>query len=195
MRHARLKQCKATTLTGEQCIRPASPHSDFCWQHAADASRSKTEPAVDLAMPSAIPVEDDFGWGPTIDSYGPADGISDGQLGFVDIDIDESVSRFRLGVIVATFGIAFESDTTFLDENDNPHRLPVHLAPEFNEMIRAHARGDWGDLGDDGRHANEVALMAGGRIRSVYHSSSGEKVYVITEADQALTTIMFAEDY
>jgi len=67
MRHARLKQCKATTLTGERCTRPASPHSDFCWQHAADASRSKTELAVDLAMPSAIPVEDDFGWGPTID--------------------------------------------------------------------------------------------------------------------------------
>jgi len=189
MRHARLKQCKATTLTGERCSRPASPHSDFCWQHAADASRSKTEPAVNLTMPSAIPVEDDFG------SYGPAYGISDGILGFVDIDIDESVSRFRLGVVVATFGIALESDTTFVDDNGNPHRLPVRLAPEFNEMIRAHARGDWGDLGDDDRHANEVALRTGDRILSAYHSSSGEKVYVITEADQALTTILFAEEY
>ncbi len=61
--------------------------------------------------------------------------------------------------------------------------------------ISRHADGDWGVLCDEDRLANEQALTNGGRLFSAYHTDSGVKFWVITEADRAATTVLLPEDY
>lgn len=61
--------------------------------------------------------------------------------------------------------------------------------------MRRHASGDWGDVDAEDWNANERALAHGGRLFSVYHSSEGQRFWIITEHDRSATTILLPEDY
>lgn len=63
------------------------------------------------------------------------------------------------------------------------------------EFITRHASGDWGDLDDEDKQENEFSVQNGFRIFSAYHTSAGEKIWVITEADRSVTTILLPEEY
>ena len=63
----------------------------------------------------------------------------------------------------------------------------------FNYLAR-HAAGDWGDLCVFDRRQNQIALREGYRIFSSY-AVSAESVWVITEADRSVTTILLPEEY
>jgi len=65
---------------------------------------------------------------------------------------------------------------------------------EIMRMIRRHHCGDWGDLGDGDKQANEDALPYGERILSRYDLESGS-FYLVTEADRSMTTVMRVEEY
>ena len=58
-----------------------------------------------------------------------------------------------------------------------------------------HARGDWGDVCEEDRLANERSLQTGSRLLSRYASSGGETFWVITEADRSVTTIILPGEY
>jgi hypothetical protein len=58
-----------------------------------------------------------------------------------------------------------------------------------------HAAGLWGDLSDEDRLANEMAVKHGGRILSAYSSTNGIKFWVITETDRSATTVLLTDDY
>ncbi len=88
--------------------------------------------------------------------------------------------KFFLGKVVATFG-ALEA----LEESGE----------SASTFIHRHHGGDWGDVCEDDAEANEEALQVALRIFSVYHTSKGVKLYVITEADRSVTTILLASDY
>jgi hypothetical protein len=60
--------------------------------------------------------------------------------------------------------------------------------------IARHAKGDWGDLCTFHRHQNEIALREGYRVLSSYPVGR-ECVWVITEADRSVTTILLPEEY
>ena len=45
-----------------------------------------------------------------------------------------------------------------------------------------HVTGDWGDLDDEDRQANDAALINGSRILSAYMTRKGERIWIITEA-------------
>ncbi len=69
-------------------------------------------------------------------------------------------------------------------------------------LIRRHGRGDWGDLSDEDRQVNEMALVAGARIFSSYtltrRTGKGQetaKVWCITEADRRCTTLLLPSEY
>lgn len=67
------------------------------------------------------------------------------------------------------------------------------------DLLTRHARGDWGDLGDDDKMANDVALVDGGRLLSSYEFKAG-KVWVMTDAKdddgkRASTCVMLPSDY
>ena len=88
--------------------------------------------------------------------------------------------RFSLGQVVATPGAlralqeAEQSPTAFLDR---------------------HVAGDWGELGDEDKQANERALREGLRILSAYTTSAGVTLWVITEADRSATTMLLPNEY
>ena len=66
------------------------------------------------------------------------------------------------------------------------------------DVIRAidrHARGDWGEVGEDDRQENELSHARGFRLLSVYHDANGMKFWIITEADRSSTTVLLPEDY
>jgi hypothetical protein len=60
--------------------------------------------------------------------------------------------------------------------------------------IARHAAGDWGDLCAFDRRQNEIALRDGYRVLSSYNVLAG-KVWIITEADRSVTTILLPEEY
>jgi hypothetical protein len=65
---------------------------------------------------------------------------------------------------------------------------------ELHLLLDRHASGDWGDLDEDDRRENERSLKHGWRVLSSY--PVGEKViWVITEADGSVTTILLPEEY
>ena len=76
--------------------------------------------------------------------------------------------RFDLGPIVATPG-ALEA----LKRN----------AMTGLELLARHAQGDWGDLDDEDKKANEAAIQTGARLLSSYTLPDGEKLWIITDAE------------
>ena len=63
-----------------------------------------------------------------------------------------------------------------------------------NALIR-HLQCDWGDADDEDWESNNQALDESTRLFSVYHSSTGVKFWIITEADRSATTVLLPEDY
>ena len=61
-------------------------------------------------------------------------------------------------------------------------------------LLGRHSSGDWGDLEEDDKYANEDALREWTRIFSSYNFAP-IKIWIITEANRSLTTILLPEDY
>ena len=89
--------------------------------------------------------------------------------------------NFTLGIISATPGA--------LDALEQAKQSPA----EFVE--RRHQRGDWGEISDEDKAANEEALLCGARLLSAYTLRSGVKLWVITEADRSSTTLLLPSEY
>jgi len=62
------------------------------------------------------------------------------------------------------------------------------------DLLARHATGDWGELCAFDRRQNEIALREGLRVLSSYLVGR-ECVWVITEADRSITTILLPEEY
>src|SRR3954451_5659846 len=93
---------------------------------------------------------------------------------------DETRPKFSLGRLVATPGAP---------------ELIQGEGREPMEFVERHVRGDFGDLSEHDRLANEAALVNGSRILSSYIVTGDEKVWVLTEADRSATTILLPSDY
>ena len=67
--------------------------------------------------------------------------------------------------------------------------------------IERHLNGDWGDVCDSDKRANDRALKDGSRLLSAYHTPAlGDKkretkFWIITEADRSATTVLLPSDY
>lgn len=63
-------------------------------------------------------------------------------------------------------------------------------------LLARHIHGEWGDLNAEDLVANELALLTGKRLLSSYNLPDGRsKVWIITEADRSVTTILLPEEY
>lgn len=95
-------------------------------------------------------------------------------------------ARFKLGALAATPGAL-----AALQE----------LGVEPMELLVRHARGDFGELNAEDRASNEVAIAHGLRILSAYtvHAPSDtakeHRIWVITEADRSVTTVLTPSEY
>lgn len=87
--------------------------------------------------------------------------------------------KFPLGKLVITAGAS--------DALDGDH----FSAQSF---LQRHSACDWGDVCEEDKEANNMALQNHSRLLSVYNKD-GTKFYVITEHDRSLTTILLPEEY
>jgi len=92
-------------------------------------------------------------------------------------------SKFNLGRLYLTRGV-----NDLVAEN-------LKFAKCVSESIQKHAVGDWGNLEDEDKLANERALIDGSRLFSAYEGSGHPKIWIITEADRAATTVLFPDEY
>ena len=60
--------------------------------------------------------------------------------------------------------------------------------------LARHLAGDWGDLCEEDKAENELSLKEGFRLLSAYETEIG-KIWIITEADRSVTTILFPSEY
>ena len=63
-------------------------------------------------------------------------------------------------------------------------------------LLKRHVTGDWGELSEDDRRENELSIKEGLRILSAYRlARTGAKLWVITEADRSVTTMLLPDEY
>lgn len=62
------------------------------------------------------------------------------------------------------------------------------------ELLTRHLNGDWGDMVASDKALNDDAITSGDRIMSAY-VIDGEKVWVITESDRSVTTVLLPDEY
>ena len=62
-------------------------------------------------------------------------------------------------------------------------------------LLARHLRGDWGDVTDRDALQNELALLLGLRVLSRYALGDGAVIWIITEADRTITTIMLPDGF
>ena len=63
------------------------------------------------------------------------------------------------------------------------------------EFLSRHVTGDWGDLPEEDKTENQFSLEKGFRILSSCRTTAGDRVWVITEWDRSLTTILLPDEY
>jgi hypothetical protein len=94
--------------------------------------------------------------------------------------VKESNMLFPLGQIVATPGA--------LQALERAEQLP-------GEFLARHVSGDWGDVPEADKQENDFSVQYGFRILSAYTTSADETIWVLTEADRSVTTLLLPEDY
>lgn len=99
------------------------------------------------------------------------------------------MEELKLGELVATCGIEAEMNETYGFRDFCVHCVLRH---------RAH---DWGDLCEEDKQSNDRAITDGSRILSAYLIPRfycigyADKIWIITEADRSVTTILFPFEY
>lgn len=63
------------------------------------------------------------------------------------------------------------------------------------EFLARHERGEWGIVCPDDQKRNNMALIEGERLVSSYALKSGAEMWIITEADRTVTTLLLPEEY
>jgi hypothetical protein len=89
-------------------------------------------------------------------------------------------AKFPLGRVVATPGA--------LEALASAEQSPL-------EFLQRHASGDWGELDDADRRENEFSLDKRLRLLSAYRTKLEEKLWIITEADRSVTTLLMPSEY
>jgi hypothetical protein len=107
--------------------------------------------------------------------------------------------KFPLGQVVMTCGVA-----AAIEEADEKGQGGAYRAAVAEALAR-HESGDWGIMPDEGKAENEDALKHGNRLMSAYliwqdatgtHGTpEGTKVWIITEYDRSVTTVLFPDEY
>ena len=92
------------------------------------------------------------------------------------------MSKLDLGTIVSTSGVQA------MMERDILFRVGVQQA------LANHTNGNWGDLSEHDKKVNDDALKTGEQILSAYNLGN-ERIWIITECDRSVTTILLPEEY
>ena len=92
------------------------------------------------------------------------------------------MSKISSGQLVFTIGV-----NTKVENDEKFSRFVV-------SSLRRHLQGDWGDVCKEDWEENELSLREGFRLLSSYNYND-EKIWIITEADRSVTTVLFPSEY
>jgi len=90
----------------------------------------------------------------------------------------KSSERFSLGKLVMTRGVM--------------NRIPPI---EVWYAVVRHSSCDWGDVCRSDWDLNDAALVSDSRLLSTYRIKNGLKLWIITEWDRSVTTVLLPEEY
>ena len=78
-----------------------------------------------------------------------------------------------------------------------PGAMAKLTSEDMVAALKRHGSGDWGTCDAEDKHANDMALLDGGRLLSVYPlpGDAKESFWIITEADRSATTFLLPEEY
>ena len=115
----------------------------------------------------------------------------------MSLTLGTTKSLFPFGRFVTTPGaenlLEREGEEKGLEFGD----LPYYVHRRMSELLRRHVSGDDGDLCHEDKDSNVEALEHGNRIFSSYNldTISAAKVWIITEWDRSVTTLLLPEEY
>ena len=87
---------------------------------------------------------------------------------------------FSLGQVVATPGA--------LEALEEAGQSPM-------EFLQRHQTGDWSEMVAEDQEENRRAVEQGNRVFSSYQLSTGQKLWVITEWNRSVTTLLLPLEY
>ena len=87
---------------------------------------------------------------------------------------------FPLGEVVATTGAV---------EALNQHNI------EALKLLQLHVNGNWGSVDPEDAKANDFAVKNDERILSSYRIGEHTRIWVITEWDRSVTTLLLPSEY
>ena len=94
------------------------------------------------------------------------------------------MNKVELGTVVSTRGVA-----DWVEEKNQDVRRIGSV-----RCLQRHASGDWGKVCVEDWEANNQSLKDGTRLLSSYELD-GRDIWIITEWDRSVTTILFPEEY
>ena len=95
--------------------------------------------------------------------------------------LDLSLSLFPLGRLLIT-----------------PHALEMLNAEgcSVSDLLKRHVTGDWREMHAEDARANREALSDGSRVFSSFRvGTTGQTIWIITEADRSATTLLLPSEY
>ena len=95
-------------------------------------------------------------------------------------DTNRLLAKFFLGRTVATPGA--------LRALEQANQKPF-------EFLERHQAGDWGELCEEDKRENEFSVHNDFRILSAYRTRDDVKIWLITEADRSVTTLLLPHEY
>lgn len=66
---------------------------------------------------------------------------------------------------------------------------------DLGHLVYRHQHGDWGDVDRSDAKANDYARDHEERILSSYGKDTDQHLWIITEADRSVTTVLRPDDY
>ena len=90
---------------------------------------------------------------------------------------------FKIGDLVMTRAI----NDTIMESVD--FSMAVLMA------LQRYQRGDWGDISEDDKLCNDLAIQNGERLCARYNIKDSKPIFIITEWDRSCTTILFRSEY
>lgn len=101
-----------------------------------------------------------------------------------DVIVIKQTPKFELGRVVTTIGV----DTKMKEDSSFKNFVQVSLG--------RYSQCDWGDTCNEDKQTADESLRDGERILAVYeHKNSNTKIWIITEWDRSVTTILFPDEY
>lgn len=94
------------------------------------------------------------------------------------------MKKLKLGQVVVTRGVheAMSSD--------------IHFADFVRRSLEKHVNLDWGDTCAEDKALNDFAVKNGERVLAVYnYSDDSQTIWIVTEWDRSVTTVLFPHEY